>query len=212
CEGDGGRGGRTTGALLGRTRMRRGRTTRWSAALIGAALSACGGDRVTLHLMLPPGDGGSHGDAGDGGGTGGASASIDGGLGLGGSGSGGASALGGAPGSGGRGTGGANGVGGAPGFGGAVGGCPASPVVTADLHGVYSVGALDVWAVGTVGTILRYDGCWRVETSPTTATLEAVWAAPGGVVAWAVGPGGIAVRRDAGVWSIVPVPTTQSLT
>src|SRR6185369_6085917 len=43
-------------------------------------------------------------------------------------------------------------------------------------------------------------------------TLEAVWAAPGGVVAWAVGPGGIAVRRDAGVWSIVPVPTTQSLT
>ena len=195
--------------------------TSWALLVVGGTLSACGGDGVALQVVLP-GDGGVGGDASDDGGIGGASAGTNGGSGAGESGSGGVSATGGAPGSGGAGTGGANGAGGsgsggmsaaggAPGSGGAAGGeCPTSPVVTADLHGVYSVGALDVWAVGVAGTILHYDGCWHVETSPTTAVLQAVWAAPGGV-AWAVGAGGTTIRRDSGVWAIVAVPTIQGL-
>ena len=83
--------------------------------------------------------------------------------------------------------------------------CPTPPVITAELFGVDSVGPNDVWAVGAQGTILHYDGCWRVEYSPTTAALASVWASPGGIV-WAAGAEGTILRREAGIWSIVPAP------
>ena len=89
--------------------------------------------------------------------------------------------------------------------------CPTPPSVTAELFGVDSVGPNDVWAVGAQGTILHYDGCWRVEYSPTTAALTSVWASPGGTV-WAVGAEGTILRREAGIWSTVPAPDNFSFT
>jgi len=178
----------------------------WAVLLVGAALSACGCERVPF--VVSPGDGGIDRGAGsDVRGSGGPW--IVGGSDSGGPASGGASGSGGA-GIGDAGAAGGGGSGAHDGGNGDGGGCPTSPVVTSWLLGVYSVGVLDVWAVGEAGAILHYDGCWRVEVSPTTATLNSVWAGPGGVV-WAVGDGGITVRREAGVWSIVPAPTSVAL-
>ena len=83
-------------------------------------------------------------------------------------------------------------------------------VVTSDLQGVWAVGPANVWAVGTEGTILRYDGTWHRETSPTTQSLTSVWATADGR-AWAVGAAGTIVRRDCGVWSVVASPVTDDL-
>lgn len=84
------------------------------------------------------------------------------------------------------------------------------PVVTADLLGVWSVSASDVFAVGAAGTILRYSGAWAAEPSPTTQTLRAVWAAGGGH-AFAVGDGGTILRRDGTTWTAVASPTSVDL-
>jgi hypothetical protein len=87
---------------------------------------------------------------------------------------------------------------------------PPAPVVTADLWGVWSVSASDVFAVGAAGTILRYSGAWAAETSPTTQTLRAVWATNGGQ-AFAVGDGGTILRRDGNTWAAVASPTSVDL-
>lgn len=88
---------------------------------------------------------------------------------------------------------------------------PPPPVVTADLYGVFSVSASEVFAVGADGTLLRYSGAWGAETSPTTQTLYAVWATAGGQ-AFAVGAGGTLLHRDGAAWTAIPSPTTVPLT
>lgn len=46
----------------------------------------------------------------------------------------------------------------------------------ATLYGVWGTSATNVYAVGTNGTIMRYDGtAWTAETSGTTNKLNAVW-------------------------------------
>lgn len=108
---------------------------------------------------------------------------------------------------------GTGGTGGAGGIEGCAGEPPLS--VTADLHGVWSAGPADVWAVGDGGTILHFDstgssGRWRAEMSPTTQNLRSVWATSDGR-AWAAGWGGTLLRRAAGVWSLVPSPVAVDL-
>lgn len=82
--------------------------------------------------------------------------------------------------------------------------------ITADLFGVYSVSETDVWAVGAAGTIAHYGGSWSTETSPTSQELRAVWAAPGGQ-AFAVGGGGVILRRSSNTWTAMKSPTTETL-
>jgi len=64
-----------------------------------------------------------------------------------------------------------------------------------ELMDVSGTGPKDAWAVGTAGTILRWDGAsWTAQASGTTGYLRAVWAsAPG--EAWVVGDGGILHHR-----------------
>jgi len=67
----------------------------------------------------------------------------------------------------------------------------------------------DLLAVGTGGVIIANDGSgWVKQTSPTSATLEGVWALPDGE-AYAVGEAGTVVHRAAGVWSL-EAPFTSS--
>lgn len=87
---------------------------------------------------------------------------------------------------------------------------PPPPVVTADLFGVWSVAARDVWVVGASGTLLHYDGSWTAEASPTTQTLRAVWATTGGQVL-AVGDAGTLLRRSGNTWTAMPSPTAGNL-
>lgn len=74
--------------------------------------------------------------------------------------------------------------------------------VTALLHGIATVDANDVFAVGDAGTILRrQNGAWTKMTSNTTANLRGVWVRDA-TDAWAVGQGGIVVRWNGTAWSV----------
>jgi hypothetical protein len=64
-----------------------------------------------------------------------------------------------------------------------------------DLHGVWGSGPKDVWAVGALGTVLRYDGAaWRRVESGVQARLLAVWGASSTEV-WIAGEG-VVLRWD----------------
>jgi len=69
----------------------------------------------------------------------------------------------------------------------------------------------DLWAVGDFGTILHGDGAsWSPVPSPTTASLQGVWAsAPED--AWAVGYGGVILRWNGADWSAASSGTTVNL-
>jgi hypothetical protein len=65
--------------------------------------------------------------------------------------------------------------------------CGCSPATCADLHRVWGDADDDVFAVGTNGTVLRYDGTtWQPQTSGTAATFLSVWGTSGTDI-WAVG-------------------------
>ena len=65
---------------------------------------------------------------------------------------------------------------------------------TQTLYGLWGSGANDLFAVGTGGTILHYDGtAWSEMTSGTDLTLEAVWGTVSGEV-HAVGEYGVILR------------------
>ena len=58
----------------------------------------------------------------------------------------------------------------------------------------------DMWAVGSFGGILRYDGVdWKQTGGPTESTLNAMWGEPGGDI-FAVGYGGVIAQYD-GYWN-----------
>ena len=66
---------------------------------------------------------------------------------------------------------------------------------TSTLYGVWGTSATNVYAVGTDGTILRYDGTsWAAMTSGTTQELRAVWGTSAANV-YAVGVGGTVLDR-----------------
>ena len=67
---------------------------------------------------------------------------------------------------------------------------------TADLYGVWGTGPEDVFAVGSGGAILHYDGEeWSVQDSGVTVRLYAVWGSSSSNV-FAVGGGGSILRYD----------------
>lgn len=70
-----------------------------------------------------------------------------------------------------------------------------------DLNAVFAVSATDVWAVGNVGIILRYDGkTWKRSASGTTEDLLGVWARSANEVYVAAGNGGL-LRFDGTSWT-----------
>jgi len=71
---------------------------------------------------------------------------------------------------------------------------------SANLTGVATVSANDVWAVGDFGTLLHFDGtAWQEPKSPTTVNLRGVWAA-GPQSVFAVGLLGTLLRWDGTQW------------
>ena len=67
---------------------------------------------------------------------------------------------------------------------------------TYSLNDVWGTDATHVWAVGTAGTILRWDGSsWTPEASGTDASLNALWGKAAARV-WIVGEHGVILRRD----------------
>jgi len=68
------------------------------------------------------------------------------------------------------------------------------------LFGVWGTSEKAVWAVGTHGTVLHYDGAqWIRQQSPTTQTLTSVWGTTEKDV-WAVGYGGTVIHYDGTSW------------
>jgi len=79
------------------------------------------------------------------------------------------------------------------------------------LNAVWGSGPNDVFAVGSYGTILHYDGSeWQVMDSGTTRNLNGVWGSNGDNV-FAVGSGGTILRYDGAVWGPMSSGTTRDL-
>ncbi len=91
--------------------------------------------------------------------------------------------------------------------------CPyAFSPVNKSLFGVFAIAPNDIWAVGSVGTVVHWDGqAWRTVISSVLAShdLYDVWAS-GPKDVWVVGGGrqtlvgGIALHYDGTTWTSVP--------
>lgn len=79
------------------------------------------------------------------------------------------------------------------------------------LQSAWGSGPNDVFAVGSSGTILRYDGqAWSAMSSPTTSLLYGIWGSgPNNV--FAVGKNGVVIRYDGANWLTMSSATPQSL-
>ena len=77
---------------------------------------------------------------------------------------------------------------------------PSTPAA-AQLFGVSGSSSNNVWAVGSGGTGLHYDGNqWSRSPTGTTQTLSAVWSdSPDD--AWAVGSAGTVLRWSGKAWT-----------
>lgn len=86
---------------------------------------------------------------------------------------------------------------------------PRSSGTTSDLDAVSGSSARDVWAVGTGGTIVHWDGTtWAASPTKDGANLAGVWAWSADD-AWAVGArtnGAAAIHWDGTAWSSVTLP------
>lgn len=81
----------------------------------------------------------------------------------------------------------------------------------ADLYGVWGSGPEDVFAVGSGGAILHYDGAeWEGQDSGVTVRLHAVWGSSSSNV-YAVGGVGSILHYDGSEWSPVVSGTTDTL-
>jgi len=70
-----------------------------------------------------------------------------------------------------------------------------------NIRAVYGFNSKDVWAVGSVGQILHYDGkTWTQVPSGTAQDLNAIWGATSNDL-WAVGNGRTILRYDGQRWS-----------
>ncbi len=86
----------------------------------------------------------------------------------------------------------------------------ASPTTNTLLH-VWMVSSTDGWAVGYLGTILRWDGTtWNSVTSPTSKTLVSVFGVSAGDV-WAVGEEGTIIHWNGADWNNITCPTSGDL-
>ena len=94
--------------------------------------------------------------------------------------------------------------------------CRVHPLPSArDLRSAWALASSDVWAVGDLGTAIRWDGSdWRDTCTGTRRDLRGVWGrslpgSPGEL--WAVGDGGTAVTWTGDGWSPKPVSTGEDL-
>ena len=79
------------------------------------------------------------------------------------------------------------------------------------LHGVWGSSGTNVFAVGTNGTILHYNGStWLAMSSGSTDTLRSVWGSSGTNV-FAVGTNGTILHYNGSTWSAMSSGTTNSL-
>lgn len=80
-----------------------------------------------------------------------------------------------------------------------------------DLLDAWATSPTTGWAVGTLGTILHWDGVrWSREQSPTDARLRSIHAGPGGDL-WAAGDRGTILRRHGGTWAFAPSPGDEDV-
>jgi len=85
-----------------------------------------------------------------------------------------------------------------------------TPVVTG-LNAVWGSGSSDVWAVGSNGTILRWNGSqWSSASSGATYSLSGVWGSGANDV-WAVGYSPTILHWNGSQWSSVSSGATYSL-
>jgi long-subunit fatty acid transport protein len=82
---------------------------------------------------------------------------------------------------------------------------------TQTLYGVWGRSGKDVFAVGTYGTILHYNGSgWAAMDSGTTEFLMGVWASSNTYV-FAVGNSGTILRYNGNTWTLMNSGTTEQL-
>lgn len=80
-----------------------------------------------------------------------------------------------------------------------------------DATRTFAISATDVWAVGSHGTILHFDGTiWRTVPSNTTADLRNIWMASA-TDGWVVGDNGTIRRWNGTTWTTVASGTTAAL-
>lgn len=80
-----------------------------------------------------------------------------------------------------------------------------------DLNSVFALAPNDVWAVGTAGTTVHYNGTsWRRVQTSTQNSITDVWARSASEV-WATGgTGSLMLRYDGTNWSNVTIPGTYT--
>ena len=79
-----------------------------------------------------------------------------------------------------------------------------------DLASTWGAGPDDVWAVGSHGTILHWNGTqWRGQADVVAADLTGISGACGEI--WAVGTGGAVVHWAKGAWTALPSPSSSDL-
>lgn len=81
-----------------------------------------------------------------------------------------------------------------------------------NLYGIHGFAANDVWAVGSAGQVVRFDGItWNTVPSGTSIGLRAVWGAAADDV-WMIGEGGLVLHWDGEALEKLQLDTTQTLT
>ena len=80
-----------------------------------------------------------------------------------------------------------------------------------DLIDAWTTSASNAWAVGEFGFIYRWNGtAWSRQSTPTTATLNAVWGA-NSTEAFAGGDNGTMLRYNGTAWAAMSFPSTASV-
>ena len=78
----------------------------------------------------------------------------------------------------------------------------------ADLNGVWGTSSTSVWAAGSGGTVLFWDGVsWEPQTSGVTNNLLAIYGTNASNV-WAVGAGGTVIKWTGAAWVTQTVPAS----
>ena len=84
------------------------------------------------------------------------------------------------------------------------------PWTNASLRSVFMLSASNIWAVGSGGAILRWEGStWKTVTSPTNSWLQSVYMS-NETDGWAVGQSTI-IHWNGTFWEVVPSPAVENL-
>ena len=80
-----------------------------------------------------------------------------------------------------------------------------------DLYGVWGLSPTDLWMVGNIGTVLRYDGArWTKMTTGIQSDLRGVWGTSAADM-WAVGNDGVILHWNGTSWKPATSNTTIAL-